>query len=153
VATLPPKATRQQHLSHLTVDVTKVPTPLPTISPTQNYKVLGVELNTSMSFTAHYADDPLPSPPLSDAPPLHRPVVYVQLSANTSTALLAYSPTHNHTKSTAPYAVVHLVPSLPRTALHHPTSDLGYGLPSIKATAGQLTVFTTFLSSMATEAS
>jgi hypothetical protein len=33
------------------------------------------------------------------------------------------------------------VRNLPRTALHRPTSDLGYGLPSLKAHAAQLTVY------------
>jgi hypothetical protein len=32
------------------------------------------------------------------------------------------------------------VRNLPRTALHRPTSDLGYGLPSLKAHAAQLTI-------------
>jgi hypothetical protein len=31
------------------------------------------------------------------------------------------------------------VRNLPRTALHRPSSDLGYGLPSLKAHAAQLT--------------
>jgi hypothetical protein len=37
-------------------------------------------------------------------------------------------------------SAVSSVRNLPRTALHRPISDLGYGLPSLKAHAAQLTV-------------
>jgi hypothetical protein len=39
----------EHRLSHLTVDGNKVPTPLATISPAENCKVLGGDLNTSLS--------------------------------------------------------------------------------------------------------
>jgi hypothetical protein len=50
------RALLEHDLSTLSVDVHKVPTPLPTLPPTEYYKVLGVELNNTMSFTTHCRD-------------------------------------------------------------------------------------------------
>jgi hypothetical protein len=66
------KALLEQHLATLTIHIHKVPTPLPTHSPIEKCKVLGVELNISYRSqpTAKTLDaSPLRSPPHSAAPP------------------------------------------------------------------------------------
>jgi hypothetical protein len=128
------------------------PSPFPSIGPSDTYRVLGVELNASLTFTKHWQV-------------LKRTIT--SLINTLSTSLLTQSRRirvirglliGKHFKlqlglfsdsqldimegqiCRALRSAVSSVRYLPRTALHRPTSDLGYGLPSLKAHAAQLSV-------------
>jgi hypothetical protein len=144
-----------------------VPTPLSTSYPTEHYKVLGVELNTSLSFTTYCRElrrqyialnTALRRSPLTQSRCLHAiRGIYIR-SKHFTLFLGIFTDPQLHTLDGTTYralrSAVHLAPNLPRTALHRHTYDLDYGLPYPKATAAQLTtcLLHKCLTSLATKA-
>jgi hypothetical protein len=126
--------------------------PIPAIGPTDTYRVLGVELNTSLTSTKHWHElkrttasliTALSTSPLIQSRRL-RVIRGLLIGKHFTLQLGLFSDSQLDILEgqicRAPRSAVSSVRNLPRTALHRPTSDLGYGLPSLKAHAAQLIV-------------
>jgi hypothetical protein len=126
--------------------------PIPSIGPSDTYRVLGVELNTSLTFTKHWKELKRTTTSLINA--LSTSLLTQSRRIRVIRGLLIGK---HFTHQLGPFSdsqldildgqicralrsAVSSVPNLPRTTLHRPTSDLCYGLPSLKAHAAQLTV-------------
>jgi hypothetical protein len=126
--------------------------PIPSIGPSDTYRVLGVELNTSLTFTKHWHElkrttvsliTALSASPLTQSHRL-RVIRGLLIGKHFTLHLGLFSDSQINILEgqicRALRSAVSSARNLPRTALHRPTSDLGYGLPSLKAHAAQLTV-------------
>jgi hypothetical protein len=134
------------------ITVNSNPAPIPSIGPSDTYRVLGVELNTSLTFTKHWHElkrttafliTALSASPLTQSRRL-RVIRGLLIGEHFTLQLGLFSDSQMDILEgqicRALRSAVSSVRNLPRTALHRPTSDLGYGLPSLKAQAAQLTV-------------
>jgi hypothetical protein len=138
-------ASRVQH--HF-VNVNKLNSHLPSIDPSETYRVIGIELNNPLTFTKHWRElkrttksliNALSTSPLKQS---HRFRVSRGLLIGEHFTLLLlglFSDSQLDTLGgqlcrTLRFAVSS-VRNLPRTALHRPTTDRGYGLPSLKSHA------------------
>jgi hypothetical protein len=127
--------------------------PIPSIGPSDTYLVvLGVELSTSLNLTTHWKELKRTTTSLINAfssslPTQFRRIRVIRgllIGKHFTHQLGLFSDSQLDTLDGQVYralrSVVSSVRNLPRTALHRPTSHLGYGLPSLKAHAAQLTV-------------
>jgi hypothetical protein len=119
------------------------PATIPSISPSDTYRVVGVELNTSLTFTKQWNElkrttasliTALSTSPLTQSRRIR--VIRGHLIGKHFTlqlGLFTYSQldTMEGQICRALRSAVSSVSNLPRTALHRPTSDQGYGLPSL----------------------
>jgi hypothetical protein len=134
------------------VTINTLESPLPIIDPTYSYRVFEVEFNTTLIFTKHWQElkrtttsliNALSTSPLTQSRRIR--VIRGLLTGKHFTLKLGlFSDSQLDTMEgqicRALRSAVSSVRNLPRTALHRPTSDLGYGLHSLKAHAVQLTV-------------
>jgi hypothetical protein len=125
---------------------------IPSIDPSESYRVLGVEINTTLTFTKHRRElkrttisllNALSSSPLTQSRRLH--VIPGLLIGKHFTLQLGLFNDYQldileGQICRALRFDVFSVRNVPRTTLHRPTSDLGYGLPSLKAHATQVRV-------------
>jgi hypothetical protein len=124
--------------------------PIPSTGPSDTYRVLGVEPNTSLTFTKHWNElrrttasliTALSTSPLTQSRRL-RVIRGILIGKHFTLQLGLFSDSQLDILEgeicRALRSAVSSVRNLPRTALHRPTSDLGYGLPSLKAHAAQL---------------
>jgi hypothetical protein len=126
--------------------------PIPSIGPSDTYRVLGDELNTSLTFTKHWQElkrnttsliNALSTSPLTQSRRVR--VIRGLLTGKHFTLQLGlFNNSHIDLMEgqicRALRSAVSSVRNLPRTALHRPTYELGCGLPSLKAHAAQLAV-------------
>jgi hypothetical protein len=125
---------------------------IPSIGLLDTYRVLGVELNTSLTFTKHWHElkrttaslvTALSSSPLTQSRRL-RVIRGLLIGKHFTLQLGLFSDSQLDTLECqicrALRSAVSSVRNLPHTALHRPTSNIGYGLPFLKAHAAQLTV-------------
>jgi hypothetical protein len=128
------------------------PAPIPSIGPSDTYRVLGVELNTSLTFAKHWHKlkrttasliTALSTFPLTQSRSL-RVIRGLLIGKHFTLQLGLFSDSQLDILEgeicRALRSAISSVRNIPRTALHRPTSDLGRGLPSLKAHAAQLTV-------------
>jgi hypothetical protein len=126
--------------------------PIPSIDPLETYRVHGVELNTTLTFRKHWQElkrtttsliNALSSSPLTQSRKL-RVIRGLLMEKHYTLQLGLFSDSQLDTLEGQICRVLRSavlsVRDLPRTALRRPISDLGYGLPSVKAHATQLTV-------------
>jgi hypothetical protein len=134
------------------ITINSAPAPIPSIGPSDTYRVLGVELNTSLTFTKHWHElrrttasliTALSTSPLTQSRRL-RVIRGLLIGKYFTLQLGLFTGSQLDTREgqicRALRSTVSSVRNLARTALHRPTSDLGYGLPSLKSHAAQLTV-------------
>jgi hypothetical protein len=125
---------------------------IPSIGPSDTYRVLGVELNTSLTFTKHWHElrrttavliTALSTSPQTQSRRL-RVIRRLLIGKHFTLQLGLFSDSQLDILEgqicPALRSAVSSGRDLPRTALHRPTTDLGYGLPSLKAHAAQLTL-------------
>jgi hypothetical protein len=122
------------------------------IGPSDTYRVLGVELNTSLTFTKHWHKPKRTTTPLINALSASllttsrriRVIRGLLIGKHFTLKLGLFNDSHldilDGQICRALRSAVSSACNLPRTALHRPTSDLGYVLPSLKAHAAQLIV-------------
>jgi hypothetical protein len=132
------------------ITINSTPAPISSIGPSDTYRVLGVELNTSLTFTKHWNElrrtttsliTALSASPLTQSRRI-RVFRGLLIGKHFTLQLGLFS---DHQLDTlegqicrALRCAVSSVRNLPRTALHRPTLYLGYGLPSLRAHAAQL---------------
>jgi hypothetical protein len=134
------------------ITITSDPAPIPSIGPSDTYRVLGVEHNTSLTFTKHLNElrrtttsliTALSASPLTQSRRV-RVIRGLLIGKHFTLQLGLFTVSQLDTLEGQICRVLRSAASsvrnLPRTALHRPTTDLGYGLPSLKAHATQLTV-------------
>jgi hypothetical protein len=123
--------------------------PIPSIGPLDTYRVLGVELFTSLTFSKHWHElkrttafliTALSASPLTQSRRLRGQLIGKHFTLQLGLFIDSKLDTLEGQICRALRSAVSSVRNLPRTAFHHPTYDLGYGLPSLKAHAAQLTV-------------
>jgi hypothetical protein len=122
--------------------------PIPSIGPSNTYRVPGVGVNTSLTFAKHWHELKRTTASLITAPstsPLTqsrrlRVIQGLLIGKHFTLQLGLFSDSLKGQICRALRSAVSSARNLPRTAVHRPTSDLGYGLPSLKAHATQLTV-------------
>jgi hypothetical protein len=126
--------------------------PLPSIGPSDTYRVLGVELNTSLAFTKHLQELKRTTTSLINALSTSlltqcrkvRVIRGLLIGKHFTLQLGLFSDSQldifDGQICRALRSAVSSVRNLPRIALHRPTSDLDCGLPSLKAHSAQLTV-------------
>ena len=125
------------------------PCPIPSIGPSDTYRLFGVELNTSLTFTKHWHQlkrttasliTALCTSPLKQSRRL-RVIRGLLIGKHFTLQLCLFSNSQLDILEgqicRALRSAISSVRNLPRTALHRRTSDLGYGLPSLKAHAAQ----------------
>jgi hypothetical protein len=125
---------------------------IPSIGPSDTYRVLGVEPNTSLTFTKHWQElrnttafviNALSTSLLTHSRRI-RVIGGLLIGKHFTLQLGLFSDSQlailEGQICRALRSAVSSVRNLPRTALHRPTSDIGYGLPSLEAHAAQLTV-------------
>jgi hypothetical protein len=124
--------------------------PILSIDPSESYHILWVELNTTLAFTKYWHELRRTTKPLINA--LSTSLLTQSRRIRVIRGLLIGKHfTFGSASSTilsilegricrVLHSAVSSVRNLPRSALHRPTSDLGYGLPSLKARVAQLTV-------------
>jgi hypothetical protein len=134
------------------ITINSRPSPIPSIGPSDTYRVLGVELNTSLTFTRQWLELKRTTTSLitdmSTSLLTHsrriRVIRGLLIGKHFSLQLGLFSDSHMDTLEgqirRALHSAVSSVRNLPRTALHRLTSNLGYGLPSLKAHTAQLTL-------------
>jgi hypothetical protein len=134
------------------ITINSHPSPIPSIGPSDTYRVLGVELNTSLTMSKHWQEPKRTTTSLINA--LSSSLLTQSRRIRVIRGLLIgkhftlqpglFSDSELDILEgqicRALRSAVSSVRNLPRTALHRPTTDLGYGLPSLKAHAAQLTV-------------
>jgi hypothetical protein len=149
-------------LQHHFVTISTHTSTLPSIGPSDTYRVLGVELSTSLIFTKHRQElkntttsfiNAL-SPSLLTQFRRLRVIRGLLIGKHFTLKLGLFSGSQLDILEgqicRAVRSAVSSVRNLPRTTLHRPTSDLGYGLPSLKAHAAQLAVCSHFHKTMNT---
>jgi hypothetical protein len=127
--------------------------PVPSIGPSDTYRVLGVDLNTSLTFTKHLQElertitsliNAISTSLLTKSRRIRviRGLLIVGKHFTLQLGLFSDSQLDNLDGQIcrALRSAVSSVGILPRTALQRPTTELGYGLSSLKAHAAQLTV-------------
>jgi hypothetical protein len=148
-------ANRTLHVSHLQNHFVTANTHnslSPTIDPSESYRVLGVELAASLNFTKKWRELKRATTSLVNALSIslltqsrrirviRGPLIGKHLTLQLGMFSDSQLDLLEGQICRALRSAVSSVRNLPRTALHRPTSDLGYGLPSLKAHASQLTV-------------
>jgi hypothetical protein len=125
--------------------------PIPSIGPSDTYRVLGVELNTSLTFTKHWHELTSTTTSLINALSTSlltqsrriRVIRGLFIGKHFTLQLCLFNDSQldilDGQICRALRSAFFSVRNLPRTAMHRPTSYLGYGLPSLKAHAAQLT--------------
>jgi hypothetical protein len=126
--------------------------PIPSIGPSESSRVLGVELKTTLTFSKHCQElkctttsliNTLSTSLLTQSRRL-RVIRGLLIGKHSTLQLGLFSDSQLDILEGQIYralrSAVSSVRNLPRTTLYRPTSDLGYGLPSLKAHAAQLTV-------------
>jgi hypothetical protein len=139
---------KKQHVS-----VRGSTSPTPSISPSETYRVLGVELNTTFNLIKHWHDlkrrtasliNSLSTSLLTQSRRI-RVIRSLLIGKHLTLHLGLFSDSQMDTLDgqicTALRTVVSSVRTLPRTALHCSTTDLGYGSLSLKAQSAQFTVY------------
>jgi hypothetical protein len=134
------------------ITINSNPASIPSIGPSDTYRVLGVELNTSLTFTKHRHElkrtttsliTALSTSPLTQSHRL-RVIRGLLIGKHFTLQLSLFIDSQldilDGKICRALRSATTSVRNLPRIALHSPISDLGYGLPSLKAHAAQLTV-------------
>jgi hypothetical protein len=134
------------------ITINSNPAYIPSIGPSDTYRVLGVEHNTSLTFTKHCLElkrttasliTALSTSPLTQSLRL-RVIRGLLIGKHFTLQVGLFTDSQLDILEgqicRALCSAVSSVRNLPRTALHRTTSDLGYGLPSLKAHAAQLTV-------------
>jgi hypothetical protein len=128
------------------ITINSIPAPIPSIGPSDTYRVLGVELTTSLTFAKHWNElkrttasliTALSASPLTQS--RRRRVIRGLLIGKHFTLQLGlFTDSQLDTLESqicrALRSAVSSVRNLPRTALHRPTPDLGYGSPPSKPT-------------------
>jgi hypothetical protein len=134
------------------ITINSISAPILSIGPSDTNRVLGIELSTSLTFTKYCHElrrtttsliTALSTSPLTHSRRI-RVIRGLLIGKHFTLQLGLFTDSQLDTLAgqicRALRAAVSSVRNLPRTALHRPTSDLGYGLPSVKAHAAQLTV-------------
>jgi hypothetical protein len=125
---------------------------IPSIGPSDTYRVLGVELNTSLTFTKHWQELKHTATTLINALSTSilthsrriRVISGLFIGKHFTLQLGLFNDSQLDILEgqicRALRSAVSSVRNLPRKALHRLTSDIGFGLPSLKAQAAQLTI-------------
>jgi hypothetical protein len=140
------------HLQTQFITINSIPTPIPYTGPTDTYRVLGVELNTSLTFTKHWHElrrtiasliTALSTSPLTQSRKI-RVIRGLLIGQHFTLKVGLFTDSQLDILEgqicRALRSAVSSVSNIPRSALHRPTSDLGYGLPSLETHATQLAV-------------
>jgi hypothetical protein len=123
------------------ITINSRPSLIPSIGPADTYRVLGIELNTSLTFSKHWRElkrtttsliTALSTSLLTQSRKI-RVIRGLLIGKHFTLQLSLFSDSQLDTLEgqicQALLSAVSSVRNLPRTSLHRPSSDLGYGLP------------------------